>query len=132
MNFFYKQIDFRDHESIFCGVYKKNLFHDESEPVTFLDAIKLKHNKKPHIYVTPIFIMGALFSMKGWQEGWDLIAEDVELFLKNNGPTKGMDSISLKNLHDRKEIFPLISKDYLFVSSSLRLEIIKIIESKGQ
>lgn len=132
MNFFYKQINFNNHASYFCDIYKKDLFHTESEPLIFLNLIKLKYNKKPVIHLNPLFIISAMFVREGWQPGWDLIAEDVELFLQNNGPTSGINSISLKDLHDRKKIFKLISSDHLFVCSELRLEIIKIIESKGR
>lgn len=131
MNFFTKVISPSDLDNHFCSAYVKGLYNPEGAQGNLLDLLKLNYINKPSVYLNPIDLIEAMFLYEGWLEGWALIKDEVEVFLKNNGPTKDLEVVDLSTIPKRKEILRVLHKDTKFMSVDLRLEIIRIIESKS-
>ena len=127
MNFFTKPITYVDMQQVCCSEYQPGTYNSTSSTGTFLKILKLEYENKNIVHLDPIKFISAIFCNDGWQEGWDLIAAEMMLFLQNNGPTQGKE-ISLDTLENRKKVFSILLANKLFIRRELRLKMVEVIE----
>jgi hypothetical protein len=98
-----------------------------TEEYTLLDLLKLNHKNKSNVMLDPVLPIEMIIFNDGWNEVWDLIEVDMQFFINQNGPTKGM-NLSLKSKEERIHAYKLIFSDIDFVRKDFRLYIVNLAE----
>ncbi len=125
MNFFTKHWKTEEVMGIACGVYAPNVFHNEDEPFIVLDFLKLKPTKK---LLDPIFLTSAIFIQPGCLEGFLLIKDKLEIYLKQINKIPEDFVLDAYSQESRIELFYRLAQDPLFIRTELRLKLIELIE----
>lgn len=127
MNFFTKPITYQDMVPITCTSWTPGTYNKLGTTSTILSLLKLEYENKDVVLLDPQLIVETMFFMQGWEEGWDLIKDKLQIFINEFGPAKDM-NLSLQTREDRMEAYKVMVKDKLFIKTGLRLSIIKLIE----
>lgn len=128
MNFFTRTIVFSEVAPfLLCENYRPGVYNDAGREGAILDVFKLEHQHKNVRMFDPYVIMYIFFFRDGWEEGWDIVKNQLEQFINNNGPTQGM-NLSLQTKESRMAAFELLKVDSMFIRVQLRLELIRVAE----
>ena len=127
MNFFTKPITYQDMVPITCSSWTPGTYNNIGTQTTVLNLLKLNYENKDVVLLDPQLMVETMFFMEGWEEGWDLIKDKLQIFINEFGPAKDM-NLSLQTREDRMEAYKIMVKDRLFIKTGLRLNIIRLIE----